>query len=140
MRLQPGFESAITKRSSIVSLSNSAFNTEPPSPDRHNIEHYKQKREKEVRKNFQRYITEIVSKEGNTMHQKKDAEFYQRIESDVDKVSRKIASKQSAMEPKSPTKPQKQRLTLKASSNAAVATNAVRDAAAGAKPKRHTLR
>ena len=62
-------------------------------PDYHDIENFKKKREIEVRKNFQRYITEKVSKEGTTVHKKNDEAFYKRIEGDVDKVLRKMEIK-----------------------------------------------
>ena len=118
--LQPGYESTITRRASIITNATA----EPPSPDVHDIAHYKNKRERTVRENFKRYVTEIVSKEGNTMHQKKDGEFFKRIEGEVDKINKKIERKKMVMEILKPTTPGKHKLekttSFQKSSNASL--------------------
>ena len=62
------------------------------------LELYKNKRETEVRKNFQRYLTEIVSKESSSIMHRKDSAFFKKLDAKVDKVIEKIDNKQHEYE------------------------------------------
>ena len=88
-RTQPGFDDGLKRKKMLI-----VGSADHPSQELTELEHYKHKREAEVRKNFQRYMTEIVSKESSNIQHRKDSAFYKKIEAKVDKVIDKIDNKQ----------------------------------------------
>ena len=88
-RTQPGFDDGLQRKKT-----HTVGSSDHQVGELSELEHYKHKRESEVRKNFQRYLTEIVSKESSSIMHRKDSAFFKKLDAKVDRVIEKIGGKQ----------------------------------------------